>query len=69
MPRRNLAGGWGESRVVTVRLAPEDARRLATLTEAWNLPPSKVLRRALRDAAAREFDSRDECDPERGPER
>jgi len=65
MPRRNLTGGWGESRVVTVRLAPEDARRLAALTEAWNLTPSKVLRRALQDAAERELNSRGDGDTER----
>ena len=64
MPRRNLTGGWGESRVVPVRLPSEDTHRLAALTEAWNLTPSKVLRRALRDAADRELNPRLEGAPE-----
>ncbi len=65
MPRHNLTGGWGESRVMTVRLAPEDDRRLAALTEAWNMTASEVLRRALQEAADRERNPRRECDPER----
>ena len=65
VPRRDLTGGWGESRVVTVRLSPADARLLAVLTEVWDLTPSKVLRRALRDAAGRELNPRQERAPER----
>jgi len=53
MPRRNLKGTWGESRVVTVRLSVDDARCLSALCELWQCNQSEALRRALVDAASR----------------
>lgn len=53
MPRRNLTGGWGESRVVTVRLVPADTRLLRELAAAWGLTGSEAIRRAIHEAAAR----------------
>lgn len=51
MPRRNLTGGWGESRVVTVRLVPDDTRRVRALAVRWNVSESEAIRRAIREAA------------------
>jgi len=51
--RRNLEGGFGESRIVSVRLSDRDLRVLKRLQEAWGAGLSETLRRALREADRR----------------
>ncbi len=52
MARRNLSGGWGESRAMTVRLSPAERMTLRVLRERWGCTASGAIRRALREAAA-----------------
>lgn len=51
--RRNLAGHFGESRVVSVRLSRRDLDAARRLQEAWGIGFSEALRRALQEAARR----------------
>lgn len=54
MPRRSLAGTcWGESERLTVRVSPKELRALDALVAAWGTDRSEVIRRAIREAAAR----------------
>lgn len=55
MPRRNLSGCFGESDAISVRLTPDDRRALRTLAAGWGCVEGEVLRRALREAFAREL--------------
>jgi len=52
MPRRNLTGGWGESRAVTVRLTRQEREALKVLRDRWQCSTSEALRRAVVEAAA-----------------
>ena len=54
MARRNLSGGRGETRAITVRLSPAERMTLRALQERWGCTASEAIRRVLREAAALE---------------
>jgi len=54
MPRRSLIGTtWGESERLTIRVSPRELRALNELVDTWGTDRSEVVRRAIREAAAR----------------
>jgi len=65
VPRRNLSGRWGETATITLRLPAADRELLAQMAAGWSCSQSEVLRRALREAAAREQSGRGPLKEER----